>query len=107
MTEFDDLWKMESVRLALTEQIEFVGEINWNTVFQRAKFIYDKGYEHAIQGWESIWIENEQITETPREVLGPTRVCPKCGETIPSGWARHIYKKSGEKCGHVFEKKAA
>ena len=104
--DFDTQWKVECVRLALIEQIEFTGEIDWNKIFQKAKIIYDKGYEHTIQSWESIWtVKDEKPALKQGEVFVATKQCLQCKETIPSGWNKHSYKRSGERCGYAFSDK--
>lgn len=127
MSDFDTLWKFKALEIAAIEQLEINGEqLQMDSLFERAKMIYNEGYKQRLQNWESIWsgpTESRLVTSTtqkkrPEPVekdrkiipeMGPTsapegtKLCPKCGEHIPEGWTRHAYKKNKEPCGHVFD----
>lgn len=108
MTEsFDLAWRMESVRIAAMEQLEVEGKLTMDTLFIRAKDIFNAGYENRLHEWETYWIDKKgpkpevEPTLRPKVELNVIK-CPGCGEDVLSTWKKHAYKKDGTKCGYVF-----
>ena len=120
MTDFDTLWKFESIRLAAMEQLEIQGELKLELLFQRAKDIYNKGQETSLRKWTSVW--NDENMQDHHEALQEShdieaknsekireeakdqnsKVCPKCNELCEVGWTKHKYKKDGTECGYEW-----
>ena len=119
--EFDENWKLKSIELAFNEQLSINGEIDFKTLFTRAKIIYNEGYKHHLQKWKTVWDNKEKkdeeiITiksnrgkkkETKIEEKKPKlregyKICPKCGEEVPNGFKIHRYKSNGEDCGYEW-----
>ena len=116
MNEFDLMWRMKCVELAIHEQIEIEGKLSVEErLFVRARQIYDGGYEYGVDKWESIWkgfdAEEEKQKEIPKKetkvVDEPLKEnhkkCPACGEQVNKTWKIHRYKKNSEPCGHEFK----
>jgi hypothetical protein len=114
--QFDALWKFEAVRLAALEQLDFRDTFDLKNLFERAKMIYNEGYEREIDKWKSIWrIDDEEVSkqvpikkeinniEPIAAISGDTKICPNCQEVIPISWIKHMYTSKGGKCGHVFK----
>ena len=104
MNEFDVLWRLKAVELAVMEQLEMEGGLTiGEKLFDRAKYIYDTGHEYGIENWESVWKEPEKKVEVKQD--NPNfKVCPGCGELVRKGWNIHNYKSNGERCGYDFNK---
>lgn len=116
MTDFDTLWKFEALKLSAMEQLEVQGNYGLPNLFERAKQIYNEGYENKINSWASLWNEKGEVGPAPSEIKEEspalvsvvempaegTKQCPKCQEFVPEGWGKHVYKKDQTKCGHVF-----
>lgn len=106
--DFDTYWKTEAVRIAVMEQLEVQGEISLDTLFVRAKDIYNRGYQDGIDKWKSVWLvkpepkKKVKKTEEKEVSKSDTKICPNCGESVPKGWSMHMYKKNGEGCGYKW-----
>ena len=130
--EFDDFWKSEAIRVAVMEQLNTREVLDVKLLFDRARIIYIEGYRKEIHTWKNLASKvanidfetlpprqeiqqelEEDIKEEPIieektesvELAKHEKKCPVCGEIVPATWKRHTYKKNGDKCGHVFEKK--
>lgn len=112
--EFDVMWKLKSVELAMIEMTQLDGDVDFSKLFDRSKMIYNTGHKHNISKWKNVWEGGEEVLEEKRE-LPPQynkpqvvaksgfKICPKCGQEVPETWASHDYKKDGSECGHKFE----
>lgn len=113
---FEHIWRVKAVEIAAYEQMEVFGELNFKTLFLRAKKIYNEGYRYNIDGWQTFWeTENKEENKTKPEIKEVTKpninikaekgkkVCPRCGEQVPELWAKHVWKKNGSDCGYQFE----
>lgn len=121
--DFDKYWRAESVKIAMYEQLNVNDELDFDSLFKRAKYIYVQGYKNNIHKWDDLAkstlkiskiindeeieqekpkpvteILNEQIKDIPENM----KQCPACGELVNKNWDKHSYKSNGEKCGHVF-----
>jgi len=103
----DRAWKMQAINLAAMEQLDFVGEYDFDKLFERARQIYTLGYQNQIHLWTSVWDESKHKVkvETPVKVQNKveTKTCPRCGEQVLMGWRTHSFKKDLTACGYVFE----
>jgi hypothetical protein len=108
---FDEHWRLESIKVAAMEQLEQRGELDLDVLFTRAKLIYEAGYELMIDKWSTEWSKDSvRNKKKPKPAEGgvitnhsvSTKQCPECGEDIPAGWTKHAYKKDGTPCGHTF-----
>lgn len=105
-------WKGKSVEIAASEQLYGHDKLNLNLLFERAKAIYDTGYEKGLPSWDSPWktTKEEEILTKKEEVKKHEKTekkegmktCPECGEQVPATWTVHSYKKDGTPCGHKF-----
>jgi len=117
MNDFDLLWKLKAIEIAVAEQLEDLGYIEPKTVFRRAKFLYNQGYMKGIEGWDSAFrkiydeekidapstTEKPKIEEDLKEPAKGYKICPKCQEEVPKGWPEHKFKKiGGEPCGYKW-----
>lgn len=121
---FDELWKTESVKIAMSEQLNSTDELDLKNLFRRAVMIYKEGYKQKIHEWNLLIphyikvnkarieqeIKKEEMTqnllrEAPKKepektyVKSNEKICPKCNEAVNKNWKKHSYKKNGERCG--------
>ncbi len=99
MDNFDTLLKFKALEIAAMEQLEISGRLIMKDLFPRAKDIYNAGKRHSVEDWKSAW-EKEEKKEAPKS---GEKECPACGELIPSGWSKHLYKKDSSICGYEFK----
>lgn len=109
MKDFDRLWRFEAVKLAVIEQLDRTGDLNFKKLFSRAKQIYNEGLKNRIQDWDSIWLDDGKELDKKKVVVNVKekkgyKKCPECGEQVLISWKKHTFKKNGDKCGHEFKK---
>lgn len=105
----DAWWKALAVHLAAMEQLfaawdaaEGVPRLDPDTLFLRARYLYEAGHLTHLAEWRP-------IPPGPTPAPGPVPLAPApamkrcvCGEDVRATWPLHRYKQDGTPCGHRF-----
>ena len=96
MSFYQELY-LKCLELAHQEALEFKSSpLNKEEIVTSAKELYDQAITKAPK--EPTYLLKGKTNNQPLVKEG-YKICPGCGEEIPTAWKKHHYKKNGEKCG--------